>query len=45
MAKKTNEDEEDWSDIRAMIEALHDDTANTVCKCGFRDGIEAWVNF
>ncbi len=27
--KKTNEDEEDWSDILALFAALHDDTANT----------------
>ncbi|MDO6459795.1 CotH kinase family protein [Granulosicoccaceae sp. 1_MG-2023] len=27
--KKTNEDEEDWSDIIAMFDALHDDTAST----------------
>ncbi len=27
--KKTNEDEEDWSDILDMFAALHDDTANT----------------
>ena len=27
--KKTNEDEEDWSDILALFDALHDDTAST----------------
>jgi len=27
--KKTNEDEEDWSDILALYAALHDDTAST----------------
>jgi spore coat protein CotH len=27
--KKTNEDEEDWSDILALFAALHDDTAST----------------
>ncbi len=27
--KKTNEDEEDWSDVLALFAALHDDTANT----------------
>lgn len=27
--KKTNEDEEDWSDILALFAALHDDTATT----------------
>jgi len=27
--KKTNEDEEDWSDILALFTALHDDTAST----------------
>lgn len=27
--KKTNEDEEDWSDIQGLFTALHDDTANT----------------
>ncbi len=27
--KKTNEDDEDWSDILALFAALHDDTANT----------------
>ncbi|PMG31134.1 spore coat protein [Shewanella sp. 10N.286.52.C2] len=27
--KKTNEDDEDWSDILALFDALHDDTAST----------------
>lgn len=27
--KKTNEDEEDWSDIEALFAALHDDTVST----------------
>jgi len=27
--KKTNEDDEDWSDIEALFSALHDDTATT----------------
>lgn len=27
--KKTNEDDEDWSDIEALFTALHDDTATT----------------
>lgn len=27
--KKTNEDEEDWSDVLALFAALHDDTAGT----------------
>ena len=38
--KKTNEDEEDWSDIIALFSALHDDTASTD-PAVWRENLEA----
>ncbi|MEP4890096.1 MAG: CotH kinase family protein [Aliiglaciecola sp.] len=38
--KKTNEDDEDWSDILALFEALHDDTATTE-PATWRENLEA----
>jgi spore coat protein H len=40
-AKKTNEDEADWADIRAAIGALHDFRSNAA---RWRAGLEAFVN-
>lgn len=39
-AKKTNEDEEDWSDVVAMFDALHDDTS-TSDPLAWRQNLEA----
>ncbi|WOI36341.1 CotH kinase family protein [Alteromonas sp. CI.11.F.A3] len=38
--KKTNEDDEDWSDIIALFDALHDDTATTA-PATWRENLEA----
>ncbi|MEZ9235261.1 CotH kinase family protein [Shewanella sp. 10N.286.52.A9] len=38
--KKTNEDDEDWSDILALFDALHDDTA-TSDPVTWRENLEA----
>tara|TARA_R110001592_G_scaffold363372_2_gene686311 strand:- start:196041 stop:196664 length:624 start_codon:yes stop_codon:yes gene_type:complete len=38
--KKTNEDDEDWSDIIALFGALHDDTASTD-SAAWRENLEA----
>lgn len=38
--KKTNEDDEDWSDISALFSALHDDTASTD-PATWRENLEA----
>lgn len=38
--KKTNEDEEDWSDIISLFDALHDDTASTN-PASWRSDLEA----
>lgn len=38
--KKTNEDEEDWSDIQALFSALHDDSYDSD-RAGWRAGLES----
>lgn len=38
--KKTNEDDEDWSDIIALFDALHDDT-RTTDPASWRENLEA----
>ncbi|MFK8017885.1 MAG: CotH kinase family protein [Gammaproteobacteria bacterium] len=41
--KKTNEDEEDWSDVQALFAALHNDTASTD-PATWRTNLEAVFN-
>ncbi len=41
--KKTNEDDEDWTDIKALFTALHDDS-RTTNAASWREGLDTVIN-